>query len=185
MNWITAPWPWFVAGPLITLVMIFLILAGRKFGVSSTLRTVCSVGGAGKYSDYFRFEWKETVWNLFFVAGAIIGGYIANTYMLPEQAIALNPSTIQSLQAVGISDPGSSYLPDTIFSWENLLTLQGFVFMVFGGFLVGFGTRYAEGCTSGHAISGLSDLQWPSFVAVLGFFIGGLFVTHFIFPYIL
>lgn len=185
MNWITAPWPWFVAGPMITLVMVFLLLSGGKFGVSSTLRTVCSIGGAGRFSDYFRFEWKETLWNLFFVAGAILGGYLANTYMLPPQAIDLNPDTVQSLQTFGILNAGEEYLPVAIFSWENLFTFQGFIFIILGGFLVGFGTRYAEGCTSGHAISGLSSLQWPSFVAVVGFFIGGLFVTHLILPYVL
>lgn len=185
MNWITAPWPWYVAGPMITLVMLFLIFSGKRFGISSTLRTVCSIGGAGRFSDYFRFEWKEATWNLVFVAGTILGGYLASQFMLPPQAIDLSEATVASLQAADISDPGEKYLPVAIFSWENLFTLQGLIFMVGGGFLVGFGTRYAEGCTSGHAISGLSNLQWPSFIAVIGFFIGGLFVTHIILPYIL
>lgn len=182
---LTAPWPWYVAGPLITLVMVLMLFFGRTFGISSTLRTVCSIGGAGRWSDFFRFDWKEATWNLFFAAGAIIGGYIASTFMAPEQAISLNEQTIASLKSAGIAAPGEEFLPTAIFALENLMTWQGLLFMVLGGFLVGFGTRYAGGCTSGHAISGLSNLQLPSLVAVIGFFIGGLFVTHFILPLVL
>ncbi|WP_421869411.1 YeeE/YedE family protein [Marinoscillum sp.] len=185
MDWLKAPWPWYIAGPMITLVMVTMFFFGKTFGISSTLKTVCSIGGAGKFSEFFRYDWKSTVWNLFFVAGCIIGGYIASVYMSPDQAIDLNPETIASLQEVGILNPGAEYLPTNIFNWENLLTVQGLVFMVLGGILVGFGTRYADGCTSGHAITGLSNLQWPSLVAVIGFFIGGLMVTHFILPVIL
>jgi uncharacterized membrane protein YedE/YeeE len=54
--------------------------------------------------------------------------------------------------------------------------------MVIGGFLVGFGTRYAGGCTSGHAISGLSNLQFASLIATIGFFAGGLIATHLLYP---
>ncbi len=182
---ITAPWPWYVAGPLITIIMVLMLLFGRAFGISSTLRTVCSIGGAAKLSDFFRFDWKDTMWNLIFAIGAVLGGFIASNYMMPDQAIDLNPATIESLKAVGIAQPGAEYLPAEIFNFENLLTAKGILFMVVGGFLVGFGTRYAGGCTSGHAISGLSDLQLPSLVATIGFFIGGLIVTHFILPYIL
>lgn len=182
---INAPWPWYVAGPLITLIMVLMLFFGRTFGISSTLRTVCSIGGAGKLSDFFRFDWKDASWNLFFAAGAIIGGYIASNYLMPDQAIALNPDTIAALKSAGISNPGADFLPGEIFSFENLLTGQGLLFMVLGGFMVGFGTRYAGGCTSGHAISGLSNLQLPSLVATIGFFIGGLIVTHFVLPYVL
>jgi len=182
---ITAPWPWYVAGPLITLVMVLMLLFGKSFGISSTLKTVCSIGGAGRWSDFFRFDWKSASWNLFFAAGAILGGYIASTFMAPEQAIALNPATVASLQTYGIDNAGTEFLPREIFNLQNLLTGQGLIFMVLGGFMVGFGTRYADGCTSGHAISGLSNLQWPSLVAVVGFFIGGLIVTHLILPSVL
>ncbi len=182
---IHAPWPWYVAGPMITLVMVLMFFFGKTFGVSSTLKTICTIGGADKLSDYFKFEWKATTWNIVFVAGAFLGGFIASNFMAPEQAIALNPDTIDALKMYGDPNPGTTFIPEVIFSWENLFTLQGFIFMVVGGFFVGFGTRYAEGCTSGHAISGLSNLQWPSLVAVVGFFIGGLTVTHLLLPYIL
>jgi len=174
-----------VAGPLITLVMVLMLLFGKSFGISSTLKTVCSIGGAGRWSDFFRFDWKSASWNLFFAAGAILGGYIASTFMAPERAIALNPATVASLQTYGIDNAGTEFLPREIFNLQNLLTGQGLIFMVLGGFMVGFGTRYADGCTSGHAISGLSNLQWPSLVAVVGFFIGGLIVTHLILPSVL
>lgn len=185
MEFIKQPWPWYVAGPLITLVMVLLMLFGKPFGVSSTLKTICSVGGAGRLSDFFRFEWKSTVWNLFFVAGAVIGGYIAANFLSPDQAIDLSENTKQALIASGIDNAGAEYLPTSIFSWSNLMTFQGFIFMVVGGVFVGFGTRYADGCTSGHAISGLSNLQWPSLVAVIGFFIGGLIATHLLVPLLL
>ena len=162
-----------------------MLFFGKSFGISSTLKTVCSIGGAGKFSEFFRIDWKERVWNLFFVAGALIGGYIASHYMTARQAIDLNAETKAALISSGIPNPGAEYVPTTIFSWDNLFTLQGFVFMVVGGFMVGFGTRYADGCTSGHAISGLSNLQFPSLIAVIGFFLGGLFVTHFILPVLL
>ncbi|MFT6857159.1 MAG: putative membrane protein YedE/YeeE [Cyclobacteriaceae bacterium] len=185
MNWITAPWPWYVAGPMITLIMALLLFFGKQFGVSSTLRTICSVGGAGKVSEFFRFDWKSTIWNLFFAAGCVIGGYLAHHYMTPEVAIQLSEKTIQSLQGYGLENPGKTFLPESIFSISNLASFQGILFMIIGGFLVGFGTRYAGGCTSGHAISGLSNLQIPSLIAVVGFFIGGLLMTHFILPLIL
>jgi uncharacterized membrane protein YedE/YeeE len=57
--------------------------------------------------------------------------------------------------------------------------------IVVGGFLVGFGTRYAGGCTSGHAIMGLSNLQWPSLVATISFMVGGFIMANLILPFIL
>ncbi len=184
MDWMTEPWPWYVAGPLISLVMFLMFYFGTRFGVSSTMETICSMGGADKLTDYFKVDWRSKAWNLVFVLGALVGGIIASQYMMSDVAIDLNDTTKASLISKGILNPGVNYLPD-IFTWENLLTGQGLIFMVLGGFLVGFGTRYAGGCTSGHAISGLSDLQLPSLIAVIGFFIGGLLVTHLILPYIL
>ncbi|MFY0687534.1 MAG: YeeE/YedE family protein [Cyclobacteriaceae bacterium] len=184
VEWLTSPWPWYVGGPLIALSMFIMIFSGKRFGISSTLDAMCSVGGAGKISSYFNFNWRDHSWNFLFVVGTIIGGYIAATWMTPDRAIALNPDTVIRLQLAGITSPGADYLPE-IFAWENLFTMQGFIFMILGGFMVGFGTRYAGGCTSGHAISGLSNLQLPSLIATIGFFIGGLIATHFILPVLL
>jgi uncharacterized membrane protein YedE/YeeE len=185
MEWIKTPWPWYVGGPLITFIMVLMLYFGKSFGISSTLKTVCSIGGAGKFSDFFKIDWKEQIWNLFFVVGALLGGYLASHYLSPNQAIELSVSTKASLLQSGILNPGADFVPRSIFNWENLFTTQGFIFMVVGGFFVGFGTRYADGCTSGHAISGLSNLQFPSFLAVIGFFVGGLIVTHLILPLLL
>lgn len=185
MEWVMKPWPWYVAGPLIAVVMLSLYFVGGKFGVSSTLRTLCSIGGGGKLSHFFRFDWQSQVWNLVFVAGAVIGGFVASEFMTDSMAVGLGAETTRELIAMGIDEPGATFLPEEIFSWDNLFTAQGLVFMVVGGFFVGFGTRYAGGCTSGHAITGLSNLQLPSLIAVFGFFIGGLITTYLILPGIL
>lgn len=182
---LSKPWPWYVAGPLISFTMFLLLFFGKNFGVSATLRTTCAMGGAGKVSDFFDFDWKKQIWNLIFVAGMIIGGFIASTWLQQPDPIPLAQDTVNHLKELGISSPGEDYLPAEIFSWESLLTLRGFILLVIGGFFVGFGARYAGGCTSGHAISGLSDLQLPSLIAVTGFFVGGLLMTYILLPLIL
>ena len=185
IDWLSQPWPWYVAGPLISFVMFVLLFLGRTFGVSSTLRSTCAAVGAGKTSDFFRFDWKSQTWNLVFVAGAMVGGFVVAQWLPNPEPIQLAEATVTRLQAQGIESPGANYLPDDIFRWEALLTLRGLIMLVGGGFLVGFGARYAGGCTSGHAISGLSNLQLPSLIAVVGFFIGGLIMTYFILPSLL
>ncbi|MEJ1223544.1 YeeE/YedE family protein [Sediminicola sp. 1XM1-17] len=184
MDFILQPWPWYVSGPLIALVMLLLIYFGRTFGMSSNLRTLCTIGGAGKYSDFFRFDWKAQRWNLTVVLGAIIGGFVATQFLSDGSVIALSEETISDLRNFGWTNIGETLLPAEIYSWENALSLKGLSILIIGGFLVGFGTRYAGGCTSGHAITGLSNLQLPSLIAVIGFFIGGLIMTHFILPLI-
>jgi len=182
MNWIFEPWPWYVSGPLIALVMMTLLLAGKRFGMSSNLRTMCSVLGAGKHAEFFRFDWKSQRWNLLVILGTAIGGFLASQYMTNDQGVQLTESSQEKLQALGFESTGSAYLPDELFSTEALGDPKTLGLLILGGFLVGFGTRYAGGCTSGHAISGLSNLQMPSLIAVIGFFAGGLLMVHFIFP---
>jgi hypothetical protein len=184
MDVILQPWPWFVSGPLIAITMATLVFFGKTFGMSSNLRTLCSIGGAGKYADFFKFDWKAQKWNLVVVLGAIIGGYIAVQFLSDGSSIDLSTSTITDLKNLGFENAGATLLPSEIYSWDNILTLKGFSILVIAGFLVGFGTRYAGGCTSGHAITGLSNLQLPSLIAVVGFFIGGLIMTHFLLPLI-
>ncbi|NNC82370.1 MAG: YeeE/YedE family protein [Flavobacteriales bacterium] len=184
MDFISQPWPWYVAGPLIALTMFLLLYFGKNFGMSANLRTMCTIGGAGKLSDFFQFDWKGQRWNLAFVLGAILGGFIASTYLSNGEAIELADSTKEALASMGFSSIGENFLPSEIFSKEQLFNLPGLLILLGGGFLVGFGARYAGGCTSGHAISGLSDLQIPSLIAVIGFFIGGLTMTYFILPII-
>lgn len=180
------PWSWWFSGLMITFVMYLLLFFGKSFGMSGNLRTLCSIG-SNKLSDFFDFNWKNEIWNLVVMGGAMVGGFIFINYLLPNQTIDISEETIASLKEVNIIvEKGKvSLMPEELFSWENLFTLQGFILIIVGGFLVGFGTRYAGGCTSGHAISGLSNLQLPSLIAVIGFFAGGLIMVHFILPYIL
>lgn len=185
VEWIKQPWEWYVAGPMISGVMFLLLYFGKEFGVSGNLRTLCSIAGAGKVNEFFRFDWKGQLWNLTFVLGGLIGGYIAKEFLSVSEAVGISEATKVQLESFGMENPGSSYLPSSIFSWEALQTPKYALMLVIGGVLVGFGTRYAGGCTSGHAISGLSNLQWPSLIAVVGFFIGGLIMTHLILPHLL
>ena len=177
MEWITQPWPWYVAGPMIGLTVPALLIVGNKsFGISSSLRHVCAACiPAG--IPFFTYNWKKEMWNLLFVLGILIGGFLATTFLANPNEIVIAEQTQAELSAIGITD-FSGLLPADIFSWENLFTANGLLFFVVGGFLVGFGTRYAGGCTSGHAIMGISSLQWPSLVATIFFMVGGFLMTH-------
>jgi hypothetical protein len=182
IDWILQPWPWYVAGPGIVLIMFLLLYMGGEFGVSSSFRTICAVAGGNRFSDFFQFNWKTQLWNVVFAVGILLGGIIASNWMMtPGHTPALAADAIASLQALGIHSV-QGMLPAELFGTENMLTPKGFALLTLGGFLVGFGARYAGGCTSGHAISGLSNLQLPSLLAVLGFFAGGLITTYFILP---
>lgn len=184
------PWHWAFSGFMISLTMFILLFWGKSFGMSATMRAMCAAGGAGKKISFFDFDWKVQTWNLLFAFGAVLGGYIASTYLSSPTPVDISSATIAHLQGWGIEYPnsitnGTGYLPLDVFNLETLFTLKGFILFVVGGFLVGFGARYAGGCTSGHAISGLSNLQIPSLIAVIGFFIGGLLMTHLLLPLIL
>lgn len=185
MNLELSPWPWYVVGPLITLTMVALLLSGKRFGISSNLRTLCTIAGADKLSDYFRFDWKSQRWNLVFVAGTFAGGAVARWLLLKEGPVAIQPATVEALQSMGIDDAGQSFAPAALFGPEAWSNPTSVLTLVVGGILVGFGTRWANGCTSGHAISGLSSLQWSSLIAVIGFFIGGLTMAHLVLPHLL
>jgi uncharacterized membrane protein YedE/YeeE len=183
-EFLSQPMPWYVAGPLIGLtVPALLILGNKSFGISSSLRHICAACFPADIS-FFKYNWKHEIWNLFFVAGILIGGILAATLLNNHQPIQLNPNTISDLQQLGIQD-FTSLMPADIFGIQNIFSLKGLVFFVLGGFLVGFGTRYAGGCTSGHAIMGLSNLQWPSLIATCCFMAGGFISTWFILPYLL
>jgi len=184
MQYILDPWPWYITGPLIALIMLILIYFGKTFGMSSNLSTFCAIGGAGKKVEFFRFDWRDKKWSLITVLGAIIGGFIAHFALSNPTDIAINQETIENLRQYGFTDIGKSLVPAEIYSWDAVFSLKGILILVIGGLLVGFGTRYAGGCTSGHAITGLSSLQLPSLISVIGFFIGGLIMIHLLFPLI-
>jgi len=163
--------------------MFFLLYFGQSFGFSANLRTICAAAGLGKKTNFFDFNWKTQIWNLVFLVGAIVGGFIAKQYLSTDAPVPIAQATIQDLAKLGIAAP-VSLQPVELFGFKALFSIKGFLILSFGGLMVGFGSRYAGGCTSGHAISGLSNLQWPSFIAVIGFFIGGLIMTFLIFPLI-
>ncbi|MEO8414470.1 MAG: YeeE/YedE thiosulfate transporter family protein [Ginsengibacter sp.] len=178
------PWPWYISGPLIGLMVPALLLLGNKvFGISSSLRHICAMCMPMKVS-FFDYDWKKETWNLFFASGILAGGIIAGTFLMNGQPVQVNPKLITELSKYGISDY-HSLIPAQLFTWRHLLTLKGIILMIGGGFLVGFGTRYAGGCTSGHSIMGLSNLQFSSLVATICFMAGGFIMTNLILPFIL
>jgi uncharacterized membrane protein YedE/YeeE len=178
------PWPWYIAGPLIGLSVPVLLLAGnKKLGVSSSLRDICAACVPANV-PFLHYDWKKNSWNLFFVAGILVGGFIAGTLLADPLPVAVSGATVRDLHVLGVGTAGG-LMPRELFNWQALGSLKGLILMVGGGFMVGFGTRYAGGCTSGHGIFGLSTLQWPSLVAVCCFFFGGILCTFFILPYVL
>jgi uncharacterized membrane protein YedE/YeeE len=178
------PWPWYIAGPIIGLTVPTLLIIGNKnFGISSSLRHICAACLPAKI-PFFTYNWKKEIWNLFFVSGIFIGGILAAQLLSNPNPIVVNNSLQTELNSYGINDY-SGLLPVQIFSWEQLFTVRGIIMMVVGGFFIGFGTRYAGGCTSGHAIMGLSTLQWPSLVATICFMLGGFIMANLILPLIL
>jgi uncharacterized protein len=184
IEFIKQPWPWYVAGPLIGLtVPLLLILGNKTFGISSSLRHVCAACVPAKI-PFFSYDWKKEVWNLFFVAGVLIGGFLVAQFLTSPNPVQISPKLAEELQQYGITNY-HNLVPADVFSWQQLFTVRGLVMMIGGGFLVGFGTRYAGGCTSGHAIMGLSNLQWPSLVATISFMAGGFLMANFILPFIL
>lgn len=184
LEWIKQPWPWYVAGPLIGLVVPLLLIMGNKsFGVSSSLRHICAACIPANI-PFFKYNWRKETWNLFFVAGILLGAIIATQWLNSGKPVKVDPKLVNDLQQYNIRDY-SALVPLDLFNWPALLTVRGFILLVVGGFLVGFGTRYAGGCTSGHAIMGLSNLQWPSLVATCCFMIGGFITANLILPVIL
>ena len=184
MEFLKYTWHWSIAGFLIGLVLLLLTYFGKNFGMSSNLRSLCSMTGIGKRVAFFDWNWKSKRWNLVVVLGAMIGGFIATQFLSDPSNVAISQETVQQLNEMGIEAPNGKLLPNALFGNAAFSSVKLIFILIFGGFLIGFGSRYAGGCTSGHAISGLSTLQLSSLKAVVGFFIGGLVMAHFILPLI-
>ena len=198
---ISQPWPWWMGGIVIGFTLLILFRFGKEFGLSANLRTMCAADGAGSYADFFAFDWGKQGWNLMVALGALFGGYIAANYFGGDGMAHVSEAAVGTFNSISGTEalvhgqvpivPGTTITVTevdpfwNIYSWESLFTLRGLIIIIGGGFLIGFGARYAGGCTSGHAISGLADLQLPSLVAVIGFFVGGLIMTWLILPFIL
>ena len=184
IEFIKQPWPWYGAGPLIGLTVPALLIIGNKsFGISSSLRHICAACLPANI-PFFKYDWKKEIWNLFFVLGIFLGALVAVSLLADPEPVKVNAKLAKDLATYGITDY-SSLMPKQLFNWQSLLTVKGLIMMVVGGFTVGFGTRYAGGCTSGHSIMGLSTLQWPSLVATICFMAGGFIMSNFILPFIL
>lgn len=184
-DFIAQPWPWYVGGLMIALIMFLLLWFGKNFGMSENFRVMCAADGADETNEFFKINWRDQEWNLLVALGAVFGGYMASHYFAaPDGQVAhVSAATVESLRNLGLSFEGDRVpLVPEWYSWTALFSWRGLLFIIGGGFLVGFGARYAGGCTSGHAISGLSALELPSLVSVIGFFMGGLAMTHLIFP---
>ncbi|WP_276500845.1 YeeE/YedE family protein [Terrimonas pollutisoli] len=184
LDWLKQPWPWYISGPLIGLMVPGLLLIGNKsFGISSSLRHICAACIPAKI-PFFQYDWKKEMWNLFFVTGILLGAMIVAAFLQNPDPVKMNANLVSELQEYGVTDY-KGLVPSELFNWNSLFTIKGVIMIVVGGFLVGFGTRYAGGCTSGHAIMGLSNLQFPSLVATISFMAGGFFVANLILPWIL
>jgi uncharacterized membrane protein YedE/YeeE len=105
----------------------------------------------------------------FLAAGILIGSFIAWSWLSNYHQISLNNKLLDELNNYGINNYGQ-VVPAEVINWRALFTLKGIILIVVGGFLVGFGTRYGEGCISDHA----SDLSKPplSFISCYQFFYG-------------
>jgi uncharacterized membrane protein YedE/YeeE len=181
---LSRPWPWYVAGPLMGLMVPLLLLIGnRAFGISSTLRHICAACVPGR-TPFFRYDWKKELWSLTFAAGIVLGGVLGGIVFRNPAPVALSTAARDQLASMGVTDLTGLH-PAELFTFQSLASPRGLLLIVVGGFLVGFGTRYANGCTSGHSITGMASLNWPSFVATAAFFAGGLVMTWLILPRIL
>ena len=183
MQFLQQPFQWYIAGPLIAINLFLLLYFGQRFGLSTSLKITCAASGAGTKVPFFKYDWKKESWLLIYILGTVIGGFIAFQFLHAGDAVIVSDKTKIALENLGIA-ANQSFEPNELFSIQNLFTIKGIAILLGGGILIGFGTRWANGCTSGHAISGLSDFQLPSLVAVIGFFIGGLVMTHFLIPII-
>ena len=184
MELLSQPWPWWAAGIIIGLIVPALLILGNKhFGLSANLRHACAACMPANVK-FFQYDWKKEIWNFFFVGGIIAGAVIATTWLANPEPVIVAPALAAELKGYGITDY-QGMVPAQLFSWESLFSLRGFIMLVLGGFMVGFGSRYAGGCTSGHAIMGLSDLQVPSLIATIFFMVGGFVMANLVLPYIM
>ena len=185
LSWIRSPWPWYVSGPLIGLfVPLLLVLGNKQLGMTGALRATCAAIAPSDV-EFFRYDWKKSGrWNIAMAAGILVGAVIAVALLGGGATPAVSSRTRDAIAALGLASP-AGLVPAELFSWRALITLRGAASIIGGGFLVGFGSSYAGGCTSGHGVMGLATLQLASVIALIGIFAGGLLMTFVVFPLIL
>ncbi len=176
---LVSPWPWYVSGPIIGLMVPLLILIGnRSFGISQNLEHLCAMAKPAVVRiKLFNYDWRASRWSIVFAVGVMLGGLLAGVIFANPEPIKLSQATLDMLAQRNIAPP-SEFNPPEIFS----LNFQNSLLLLTSGLLIGFGTRYAAGCTSGHAITGISTLQIQSVYAVIGIFAGGLLAANYITP---
>lgn len=182
LSLLTGPWHWAFSGFAVALVMLALTYFGNFFGLSSTYRVFCAIGGAGKRTPFFNFNWKSQMWNLFFAGGVVLGAGLTH-YFVPNEGSIISVDTQEYLFRLGLIDRVASaqhfpLLPPMLFDVESPVFGRALPLLIAGGFISGFGARYAGGCTSGHIISGLSNLQIPSLIMTICFVLGGILFTN-------
>jgi len=178
-DFLISPWPWYVSGPIIgSMVPLLILIGSRSFGISQNLEHICAMAKPATINiKLFNYDWRVATWSILFTVGVIAGGYLAGIIFANPEPIQLSEATLNMLAQRNIAPP-SQFNPPEIFSVNFSNTLL----LLTSGLLIGFGTRYAAGCTSGHAITGLATLQIQSVYAVIGIFAGGLLAANYITP---
>ena len=151
------PIHWAVAGAGIAAVTLCLLYLGsRRLGISTGFEDVCSLVLS---QPYFRRDAVRSGrrWRLPLLAGLVLGGFLS----------AVTGGGWSPTLALGMFDQVIGLGPSGKLAW-----------MFAGGLCIGFGTRLAGGCTSGHGIFGLSNFEVPSLIATLSFMAGGIVVTQ-------
>lgn len=158
------PMHWLAAGAAIAAVTLTLVvLANRRLGISTGFEDVCSLVLRTPYFSRAAIAQGRT-WRLPFLAGLVLGGFLSAAFgggWRPEWSLGLLDARLPLGHAGKLA-------------W-----------MFAGGLCIGAGTRMAGGCTSGHGIFGLSNLEWPSLVATLSFMAGGIATTQILFRIVL
>lgn len=152
-----------------------MIWMGCSFGVFIVFWNFCIIVGVGKKNVFFDIDFKDEDWWMVFVLGVIFGGFIGVYLFMSLEVVVIFVEMIVYFKVdFGISYfQGNGFLLIEVFNYINF---KGIIFIIIGGFLVGFGVCYGWGCIFGYVILGLLYLQFFLFIMVIGFFIGGLFM---------
>jgi uncharacterized membrane protein YedE/YeeE len=151
---------WALAGLGIGLITLLLLwTTSHRLGISSSFEDVCSLVLKAPY-----LQRKEITsgrgWRLPFLFGLLLGGVTSAAL-----AQGWHPTWALGVfdEAIALGNPGK----------------LGWMFV--GGLFIGFGTRMAGGCTSGHGIFGISNLEPASIRATLSFMAAGVVTTALIY----
>lgn len=155
-----SPWHWAAGGAVISAVTLTLLFVGnRRLGVSTGFENVCSLVVQAPYFQRDSLRGTNS-WRLPLLGGLVIGGFLS----------AVLGGGWEPFWDLGMFDAE--------IGWGNGGKL---IWMFGGGLLIGFGTRLAGGCTSGHGIFGMSNLELPSIISTVSFMAAGAVTTNLIY----